>query len=142
MADDDLPVRGSLVIPGSELSWRFSRSGGPGGQSVNTSDSRASVSFDVAASPSLSPLHRKRALERLANRVVDGVLTVTADEERSQYLNRRAARRRLAQLLATAVAPPPRPRRPTKPSRTSVERRLSGKRRRSDLKRTRRNLDD
>jgi ribosome-associated protein len=142
MAEDDLHVRGTLVIPAHELVWRFSRSGGPGGQSVNTSDSRASLSFDVERSPALTPLQRSRALERLHGRLVDGVVTVTASDERSQYLNRQAARRRLAALLTEAVAPPPRKRRRTKPSRAAVERRLTDKRRRSDLKRLRRDRED
>jgi ribosome-associated protein len=142
MSDDDLHVRGSLAIPASELTWRFSRSSGPGGQSVNTSDSKAAVSFDVANSPSLSKWQRVRAEQRLADRLVDGVLTVTASEERSQYQNRQSAKRRLASLLAAALAPPPKPRRATKPSRSAIERRLSSKRRRADLKRRRRNLED
>ena len=142
MSDDDLPIRGSLCIPAHELVWRFSRSSGPGGQSVNTSDSRASLSFNVDQSSSLSSLQRSRAQQRLEGRLVDGVITVTASDERSQYLNRQSARRRLATLLAEAVAPPPRKRRKTKPSRASIERRLSGKRRRSDIKRNRRNLED
>jgi ribosome-associated protein len=109
---------------------------------VNTSDSRASVSLDVARSPSLSALQRSRIRQRLEGRLVDGVLTVTASSERSQYLNRQEARRRLAALLSDATAPPPRKRRRTRPTRGSIERRLSSKRRRSDLKRQRRNTDD
>jgi ribosome-associated protein len=133
-----LLVTSRLTVPEAELSWRFSRSSGPGGQSVNTSDSRAELSFDVARSPSLSDLQRQRALERLASRLVDGVVTVAASEQRSQLQNREAAERRLAQLLREAVAPPPRPRRPTKPTRGSVERRLQEKKQRSQVKRTRR----
>ncbi len=131
-----------LVLPEAELSWRFSRSSGPGGQSVNTTDSRAELSFDVARSPSLTELMRSRALTALAGRLVDGVLTVAASEHRSQLQNREAAEQRLAQLLREAVAPPPAPRRPTKPTRGSKERRLEGKRQRSELKRTRRTTDD
>ncbi|HVQ86989.1 MAG TPA: alternative ribosome rescue aminoacyl-tRNA hydrolase ArfB [Actinomycetes bacterium] len=142
MAEDDLVIRDSLVIPASELDWRFSRSSGPGGQSVNTSDSRASLRFNVEESRVLTDLQRKRINERLGDRLADGVLTVTASEERSQYLNRQQARRRLAALLAAAVAPPPRRRRATKPSRASIERRLTNKRRRSELKRNRGQRDD
>jgi ribosome-associated protein len=135
---EGVPVRGSVVIPSHELRWRFSRSSGPGGQSVNTTDSRVELLFDVARSPSLPDVWRRRAVERLGDRLVDGVLRVTASAERSQYLNRRAAEQRLADTLRAATAPPARPRRPTKPSRNAVERRLTAKRRRSEIKRRRR----
>ena len=132
-----LQVTARLVVPEAELSWRFSRSSGPGGQGVNTTDSRAELSFDVARSPVLSDLLLARALERLAGRLVDGVLTVAASEHRSQLQNREAAEQRLAQLLREAVAPPPAPRRATRPTKGSKERRLEGKRQRSALKRSR-----
>lgn len=135
---EGVPVRGSVVIPAHELKWRFSRSSGPGGQSVNTTDSRVELLFDVARSSSLPDVWRRRAVERLGDRLVDGVLRVTASAERSQYLNRRAAEQRLADTLRAATAPPARPRRPTKPSRNAVERRLLAKRRRSETKRRRR----
>ncbi|HYU86204.1 MAG TPA: alternative ribosome rescue aminoacyl-tRNA hydrolase ArfB [Kribbellaceae bacterium] len=139
---DGLPVRGSVVIPEHELSWRFSKSSGPGGQSVNTTDSRVELSFDVAKSSALGPILRARALERLANRLTDGVLTVVASEHKSQWRNREAARSRLAALLRDALAPPPRRRRPTAPTKASVRRRLDTKRRRSDLKSLRRPPSD
>ena len=132
-----LQVTSRLVVPEAELSWRFSRSSGPGGQSVNTSDSRAELSFDVARSPSLPDHLRARALERLAGRLVDGVLTIASSEQRSQLQNREAAERRLAQVLREATAAPPPKRRPTKPTRGSKERRLQGKRERSEVKRGR-----
>lgn len=134
----DLTIRRGVVIPSSELRWKFSRSSGPGGQSVNTTDSRVELSFDVAGSPSLPERYRRRALERLDPQLVDGVLRVVAERERSQYLNRRAAEQRLAELLRDATAPPPRPRRPTRPTKASVERRLASKKRRSETKRGRR----
>jgi ribosome-associated protein len=134
----DLVVSRTLTIPASELSERFSRSSGPGGQGVNTADSRVELSFDLAASSALGPVHKERALARLADRLVDGVVTVTASEHRSQLQNRRAARARLAALLREATAPPPRPRRPTRPSRASQERRISAKKRRGETKRLRR----
>ncbi len=137
----DLNVRGSVVIPESDLSWRFSRASGPGGQGVNTTDSRVELSLDVARTTALGPTYRARALERLAPRLVDGVLTVTASQHRSQLRNREAAEERLVETLAAAIAPPPRPRRATRPSRASVERRLSDKRRRSERKRMRRPED-
>jgi ribosome-associated protein len=135
---EGVPVRGSVVIPAHELKWRFSRSSGPGGQSVNTTDSRVELLFDVAHSPSLPDVWRRRAVERLGDRLVDGILRITASTERSQYLNRRAAEQRLADTLRAATAPPARRRRPTKPSRNAVERRLTAKRRRSEIKRGRR----
>src|SRR3954471_7676108 len=104
---DDLPVRGSVVVPARDLRWRFSRSSGPGGQSVNTTDSRVELSLDVAATTALTPGLRQRALERLRPRLVDGVLTVTASEHRSQLRNREAAEERLAEILREAVAAPP-----------------------------------
>ena len=133
-----LRLRGSVVIPEAELAWRFSRSSGPGGQGVNTTDSRVELLFDVAASPSLGPALRARALARLGPRLSGGVLSVTASEHRSQLRNREEAERRLAAILSEAIAPPPRPRRPTKPTRGSVNRRIAVKKRRSEVKRLRR----
>ncbi|WP_328333654.1 alternative ribosome rescue aminoacyl-tRNA hydrolase ArfB [Kribbella sp. NBC_00382] len=132
-----LIVRHGVVIPESELSWRFSRSSGPGGQSVNTTDSRVELSFDVAASTALSEVLKARALERLGSRLVDGVLTIAASEQRSQWRNREAARTRLAALIREAIAAPPRKRRPTRPSKNAVRRRLDDKKRRGDTKRLR-----
>jgi ribosome-associated protein len=129
-------VRGAVIRP-EELTWRFSRSSGPGGQSVNTTDSRVEVSYDVASSQALGPVLRERALRALAGRLANGVLTVTASEHRSQWRNREAALSRLAALLTAATAPPPAARRPTRPSRAATERRLAGKRRRSQIKRWR-----
>jgi len=138
----DLRLRGSLVVPEAELNWRFSRSSGPGGQSVNTTDSRAELSFDVARTTALGPVLKARALERLGDRLVDGVLTVAASEHRSQLQNRRAAEERLAELLVEAVAPPPRPRRATRPSKGAMQRRLDEKKRRGQTKRLRRDLGE
>src|ERR1700690_2589323 len=135
---DDLRVNRWLVIPAGELRERFSRSSGPGGQSVNTTDSRVELSFDIAASPSLPDRERDRAMARLASRLADGVITVAAEGERSQLMNRDAARARLAALLREAIAPPPPPPGPTKPTPGSRERRLEGKRRRAQTKRNRR----
>ena len=138
----DLPIRGSLVIPESELKWRFSRSSGPGGQGVNTTDSRVELLFDVEGSVSLRGVYRERALERLADRLVDGVLSVTASEQRSQYQNRLAAERRLGEILKTATAPPARPRVATKPTAGSKQRRIDDKKRRGEIKRQRRSTED
>jgi len=123
-----------LVIPAAELVERFSRSSGPGGQSVNTADSRVELEYDVAGSTALSQAQRTRALANLAARLVDGKLVVDASEHRSQHRNRVAARERLADLLRTALAPPPPPRRPTKPSRRARQRRLDAKRQRGETK--------
>jgi ribosome-associated protein len=136
--DEGLPISGRVVIPERELSWRFSRSSGPGGQGVNTSDSRVELSFDVARSPSLPSPYRDRALERLASRLAGGVLTVVASERRSQLQNRELARQRLAGLLRQAIAAPPRVRRATRPRAGAVQARLDAKKHRSRIKRMRR----
>ncbi len=128
----------SIIIPESELTWRFSRSSGPGGQGVNTTDSRVELVFDLANSSAFGPTLRARALERLAGRLVDGVLTIAASEHRSQLRNREAAEERLVDVLTQATAPPSRPRRPTRPSKAAKERRIAQKRRRSNVKRLRR----
>ena len=135
---DDLRISGWLQIPATELHERFSRSSGPGGQSVNTADSRVELSFDVERSRTLPEWARARITERLAGRLSGGVLTVAASEQRSQLANRQAARARLAALLRDGIAPPQRPRVPTRPGRAANERRLQAKRNRAAIKRTRR----
>ncbi|MFN9055926.1 MAG: alternative ribosome rescue aminoacyl-tRNA hydrolase ArfB [Cyanobacteriota bacterium] len=139
---EDLPLTprpgSELLIPAEELRWRFSRSGGPGGQAVNTTDSRVELVFDLQGSQALPPPLKARALARLAERLVDGALVVVASEHRSQWRNRQAARRRLQALLEEALRPPPPPRRPTRPGRGAVERRLEAKRRRASIKSRRR----
>ena len=135
---DDLVVNDRITIPVGELRERFSRSSGPGGQGVNTTDSRVELSYDLARSASVPESLRERMLDRLRSRLVDGVVTVVASEHRAQLANRDAARERLATLLAEAAAPPPRRRRPTKPSRGAKERRLTAKKQRGRLKRDRR----
>ncbi|MFJ8912244.1 alternative ribosome rescue aminoacyl-tRNA hydrolase ArfB [Amycolatopsis sp. NPDC102389] len=135
---DDVVIGTRFVIPGAELSERFSRSSGPGGQGVNTTDSRVELSFDVAGSASVPEHLRARILDRLSSRLVDGVVTIAASEHRSQLMNREAARARLVMLLTDASAPPAAKRRPTKPSRGSKERRLASKKRRGEVKKSRR----
>jgi ribosome-associated protein len=139
---DDLPLTlrpgRELWIPAEELRWRFSRSGGPGGQAVNTTDSRVELVFDLRATRALPPLLQARALARLAERLVDGALVVVASEHRSQWRNRQEARGRLRGLLEEALRPPPPPRRATRPGRGAVERRLEAKRRRAVIKSQRR----
>ena len=137
----EVTVRGR-VIPPEDLSWRFSRSPGPGGQSVNTTESRVELSFDLAGTDVLPPELKERALRALAGRLTGGVITVTASEHRSQLRNREAAAERLSALLTEATAPPPPPRRPTRPSRAARERRLADKQRRSQVQRLRRPTDE
>lgn len=139
---DDLRVNSRLVIPAGEFSERFSRSSGPGGQGVNTTDSRVELSFDVVNSPSLREEQRERMLRKLSGRLVGGVLTIAASEHRAQLANREAARDRMASALREAMAPPPPPRRPTRPTRGSKERRIAAKKRRSDVKKGRRGRFD
>jgi ribosome-associated protein len=135
---DDLQVTPAVRIPAEELGWRFSRSSGPGGQGVNTTDSRVELWWNLAASAALTDAARERAVERLGRRLVDGVLTVTASEHRSQLRNREAALARLAAAVREAIAPPAPVRRPTRPSRAARRRRMDDKRRRGDIKRLRR----
>ncbi|MFE5291659.1 alternative ribosome rescue aminoacyl-tRNA hydrolase ArfB [Isoptericola sp. NPDC056618] len=145
MPDDarsGLRVTSALVLPEAELSWRFSRSSGPGGQGVNTTDSRVELSWDVTASRALTEVQRARILERLGRRASDGVLTVVASEHRAQLRNRDAARTRLAALVADALAPPGPSRRPTRPTRGSAQRRIDAKKRRAGVKRMRRPPQD
>jgi ribosome-associated protein len=127
-----------LVIPAGELVERFSRSPGPGGQSVNTTDSRVELEYDVVGSAALSDPQRSRLLARLP----EATVRVVASEHRSQHRNRVAARERLADVLRTALAPPPPPRRPTKPTRGSKERRLDAKKQRGRTKSLRGRVQD
>ena len=126
-----------LVIPAAELTERFSKSSGPGGQSVNTTDSRVELVWDPATSIALTDLRRARVLAALGSPVV-----VVASEHRSQHRNRRAARERLAEQVRTALAPPPPSRRPRRPSRAAKQRRLDAKKRRGELKHLRGSVDD
>ncbi|PPL20298.1 alternative ribosome rescue aminoacyl-tRNA hydrolase ArfB [Microterricola pindariensis] len=133
----DLEVSPALTIPATELGWRFSRSSGPGGQHVNTSDSRVELFWNVAGSGVLSESQRQRILDRLQGRLVGGVVTVAASEQRSQLRNREIALAKLAELLAGALAPDGPRRRATKATRGSDRRRLAAKSQRSETKRQR-----
>lgn len=133
----DLEVSPALTIPASELGWRFSRSSGPGGQHVNTSDSRVELSWNVANSAALDEDQRMLLLTRLGRRLVGGVITVAASERRSQLRNREIALAKLADLVAAGLAPDAAPRRPTKPTRGSGRRHLAAKQQRSATKRQR-----
>jgi ribosome-associated protein len=133
----DLTVSPRVTIPADELTERFSRSSGPGGQGVNTTDSRVELVWDLGAS-TLPADVLDRLRRRLGSRLTGDTLVVVASERRSQLRNREAARERLAGLVARGLEPPPPPRRATRPSRGATERRISAKKRRSATKRTRR----
>lgn len=133
----DLAVTPQVTIPDHELRWRFSRASGPGGQHVNTTDTRVALSWDLGATTALTESQRERARRRLAGDLVGGVVTVTASERRSQLRNRELARQRLRALVAAAIAPPPPPRRATTPSRAARQRRVDAKTRRGEIKRLR-----
>jgi ribosome-associated protein len=133
MAEEDaLRVTASVLIPAHDLTWTFGPSGGPGGQHANRAHTRAEVRFDAEASGSLSQYQRQRIIDRLGS-----VVIVSADDERSQLRNRRLALDRLRQKLAGALRVET-PRRPTRPGRGAVERRLDAKRRQAARKRDRR----
>lgn len=137
----DLEVGAGVVVPASELQWRFSRSSGPGGQHVNTSDSRVQLTWNVAESSALSEEQRARVLERLGRRLASGAITVTVSQERSQLRNRETALETLRGIVSAALAPPPAQRRATRPTRGSARRHLAAKQQRSDTKRQRRRPD-
>jgi ribosome-associated protein len=136
-------IRGSVTLPEAELVWRFTRSSGPGGQHVNTSDTQVELRFDLATTRALPQVWKERALKRLEGtaRIAGGVVVVRASEHRSQWRNREAAAARMAALLAEATAPPPPARRRKKVPRGVVERRLRQKKQRGDLKRGRSGRD-
>lgn len=138
----DLTVREGVVIPGWELWFVASRAGGPGGQHVNTSSTRVSLMWNLAGTTALDEVQRARVQRRLATRVnTEGVLQVSAEDERSQSANREAARERLAALVAQALEVP-KARRPTRPTRGSQERRLTAKKQRGETKRQRQDRPD
>ncbi len=135
----DLVVNKRLVIPSRDLQWRFSRASGPGGQGVNTTDSRVELILDLETCSVLGPVRRARLLESLGSRLSDGCLRVVAAEERSQWQNRQVAMARLSDLLREGLKPPPPSRKATRPGRGAVKRGLEAKKKRGDLKRQRRN---
>jgi ribosome-associated protein len=130
--DDPMPVRGQTAIPLREITLRATRSSGPGGQHANTTATRVEATFDVAASEALSEEQKRRVIARAGPRVM-----AVAQDERSQARNRELALERLARRLSSALAVP-RPRRATRPTKGSVDRRLAGKRRQAERKRDRR----
>ena len=127
-------LRHGLVVPAAELEERFTRASGPGGQGVNTTDSRVELWWDPTTSGALTRTQGERVTAALTAYLVGGRVRVVAAEHRSQRRNRKAARERLAELIRAALAPPPPPRRATRPTRGSQRRRLDAKRRRSEIK--------
>lgn len=133
----DLHVTAAVVIPAAELRWRFSRSAGPGGQNVNKVETAVELGFDLDGSSAIGPFQKLRLLERLGSRCVGGCLRVAVSEHRSQSQNRQLALQRLADLLREGLKPPPKLRKPTKPTRGSVQRRVDAKKQRSQVKQAR-----
>ncbi|MDH3498788.1 MAG: alternative ribosome rescue aminoacyl-tRNA hydrolase ArfB [Acidimicrobiia bacterium] len=139
--DESLHISDDLVFPAAALMWRFGPTGGPGGQHANRAHTRVELGIDLVNSTSIPAHLRVRVLDALDSRLVDGELWVVVDETRSQWRNRQLARKRMRELIGEAAKPPAPPRRRTKPSRASQRRRLDQKRRRGDLKRSRRRPD-
>jgi ribosome-associated protein len=141
-ADGPIPINARLAIPRDELELKATRSGGPGGQHVNTSSTRIELVWNVATSPSLWEDERTRLLEKLAHRLDgEGQLRIVAQGERSQLQNREAAIARFAEVVAKALVVPKR-RKATRPTKASKEKRLQGKKQRGELKRERRRNTD
>tara|TARA_Y100001968_G_scaffold303225_1_gene317242 strand:+ start:941 stop:1369 length:429 start_codon:yes stop_codon:yes gene_type:complete len=135
----DLKINPSLVIPSNELKWLFSKSSGPGGQGVNTTDSQVKLVFDIKRSSIIGTFHKQRLLQKLGTRCINGSLHIVVKEERSQYQNRQLALARLQELLREALKPPPKPRKATKPTSASQKRRINSKKHRGALKKKRQN---
>ena len=133
----DLYVSAAVVIPAAELQWRFSRSSGPGGQNVNKVETAVELGFDLEGTGAIGPFQKQRLLERLGSRCVAGCLRVAVSEQRSQYLNRQLAMQRLGDLLREGLKPPPKLRKPTKPTRGAVKRRVDAKKQKSQVKQAR-----
>ena len=141
----DLHVSAAVVIPAAELQWRFSRSSGPGGQNVNKVETAVELGFDLEGTGAIGPFQKQRLLERLGSRCVAGCLRVAVSEHRSQYQNRQLAMQRLGDLLREGLKPPPKLRKPTKPTRGAVKRRVDAKKQKSQVKQARqrsRSMDD
>ena len=133
----DLHVSAAVVIPAAELQWRFSRSSGPGGQNVNKVETAVELGFDLEGTGAIGPFQKQRLLERLGSRCVAGCLRVAVSEHRSQYQNRQLALARLGDLLREGLRPLPKLRKPTKPTRGAMKRRVEEKKQRGQVKQAR-----
>jgi ribosome-associated protein len=133
----DLHVSAAVVIPAAELQWRFSRSSGPGGQNVNKVETAVELGFDLEGTSAIGPFQKQRLLERLGSRCVAGWLRVAVSDHRSQYQNRQLALARLGDLLREGLRPPPKLRKPTKPTRGAMKRRVEEKKQRGQVKQAR-----
>jgi ribosome-associated protein len=137
MADGIISITPDLSIPQSELTYRASRSGGPGGQHVNTSSTRVELVWDLANSPSLTPQQRERLMEKLATRISgEGLLSLASSATRSQHRNREDVTERFRDLLSEALEVE-KPRKKTRPPRAAKEERLREKKHRSEIKKQR-----
>jgi len=133
----DLRVSAAVLIPAAELQWRFSRSSGPGGQNVHKVETAVELGFDLEGSSAIGPFQKQRLLERLGSRCAAGCLRVAVSEHRSQYQNRQLAMQRLGDLLREGLKPPPKLRKPTKPTQGAVKRRVEAKKQRGQVKQAR-----
>jgi len=123
----DLIVNPVLVIPSSELHWRFSRSSGSGGQNINKTDTRVNLSFDIEKSKALTSYQKHQITKQLRDQIVNSTITVISQEHRTQYKNRTLALMKLGILLEKALEPPPKARKATKPTKSSQRRRVNSK---------------
>ena len=133
----DLTINSHFIIPSKELQWRFSRSSGPGGQGVNTTDSRVELIFDIKNSSVIRPYLKQRLIKQLESRCIKGCLRIIISEERSQYRNRQLALAHMTALLNEGLKPSSQTRRPTKPTLASTKRRIKSKKHRGALKQQR-----
>ncbi len=133
----DLPITKGLLIPAAELQWRFSRASGAGGQHVNKVEKAVELVFDLTASKVIGPFRKQRIIDQIGSRLIGGCLRVSVSEQRSQFQNRQLALQRLADLLREGLKPPPKTRKPTKPSRGAKKRRMEDKKQRGQIKKAR-----
>jgi ribosome-associated protein len=138
MSENEIIINNRLRIPMSELQYRFSTSSGPGGQHANKAATRVTLLFDVANSPNLDEGMRRMLLKRLSSYIdKDGILQIHVQESRSQHQNREIANGRFCELLASALTPRKR-RRPTRPNKAAIKKRLDDKKKRGQRKKERR----